>query len=118
MTDTLPRTIPTDPAEQERLMPEWVKVEVCRLWNSAAKTGGYWQPNMVAKHFHHTFAHALTIWQWCPEPVDPDLLIARDVCAERLPDVGSWDTAMAGAPIVDVALAAIKRGRALERGEG
>ena len=80
-TDQLPRQIPTDPAEQERQMPEWVKVEVCRLWNSAAKTGGYWQPNMVAKHFHHTFAHALTIWQYMPKPVDPDLQMAREVLA-------------------------------------
>lgn len=110
MTDTLPRPIPGDPAEQERLMPEWVKVEVCRLWNSAAKTGGYWQPNMVAKHFHHTFAHALTVWQWCPEPVDPDLLIAREVYRSYPMDTEH--------DYIEVLAAAIKRGRALERGEG
>lgn len=119
MTDTLPRTIPTDPAEQERLMPEWVKVEVCRLWNSAAKTGGYWQPNMVAKHFHHTFAHALTIWQWMPEPVDPDLLMAREVCAELWPAEGYYLSGSGDSTAeIRAALAAIKRGRALEREAG
>ena len=111
MTDTLPRTIPTDPAEQERLMPEWVKVEVCRLW--------FWKtPLSITRHDSGIFAHALTIWQWVPEPVDPDLLIAREVCAEFDPALdyhgGSFDDTCE----VSVALAAIKRVRAMERGEG
>lgn len=116
MTDTLPRTIPTGPAEQERLMPEWVKVEWLRQMNTHNRDDLAWcKSDLVVGPF---WPHALTIWEHMPEPVDPDLQIAREVCAERLPDVGSWDTAMAGAPIVDVALAAIKRGRALEREEG
>lgn len=116
MTDTLPRTIPTDPAEQERLMPEWVKVEACRLWNGL-DFQITWKPDDVTQALA-IFAHALTIWQWVPEPVDPDLLIAREVCAEFDPALdyhgGSFDDTCE----VSVALAAIKRVRAMEREEG
>ena len=113
MTDQLPRQIPQDPAEQERLMPEWVKVEVCRLW--------FWKGSLsLTRHDSGVFAHALTIWQWCPEP---GLQRAREVCAESSlssPEQakgyleGRYDDCFS----MQVALAAIKRGRAMERGEG
>lgn len=110
MTDTLPRQIPTDPAEQERRMPKWVKMEwACRELR---------QPPL--NHHHTGWPHALTIWQWCPEPVDPDLLIAREVCAS----VSTMNPAsyLSGdhdcAHSMQACLAAIKRVRALARGEG
>ncbi len=111
MTDTLPRTIPTDPAEQERLMPEWVKVDVLR------REGGV---NARINRNSPWFAHALTIWQWCPEPVDPDLVLAQEVCRAVMPS--SRDMFMSGfsdkSPAMLVALEMAKRVRALERGEG
>ena len=112
MTDQLPRQIPSDPAEQERLMPEWVKVEVCR------RTGH--ELCAVIQAMPGLFAHALTIWQWMPELVDPDLLIAREVCAELWPDLADdyLHNAFDDDNFMKVALAAIKRVRALERGEG
>lgn len=108
MTDTLPRTIPTDPAEQERLMPEWVKVEACRLWNGL-DFQITWKPDDVTQALA-IFAHALTIWEHMPEPVDPDVEAAASVYQEWWMRPGSTHH--------ELALAAIKRIRALERGEG
>lgn len=86
MTDTLPRTIPTDPAEQEAQMPEWVKLEVCRLWSELAPSRDLYHPGGVKPELGSLgiFAHALTIWQWMPEPVDPDEAIADEIYAEWL----------------------------------
>lgn len=111
MTDTLPRTIPTDPAEQERLMPEWVKVEACRLWNGL-DFQITWKPDDVTQALA-IFAHALTIWQWVPEPVDPD----EELAADMLRTVWRHGTPTRSV-VKDLLVGAIKRGRALERGEG
>ena len=118
MTDTPPRDIPTDPAEQERLMPEWVKVEWLRQMNTHNRDDLAWcKSDLVVGPF---WPHALTIWQWMPELVDPDLLIAREVCAELWPDLADdyLHNAFDDDNFMKVALAAIKRVRALERGEG
>ena len=103
MTDQLPRQIPQDPAEQERLMPEWVKVEVCRLWCEVYHSR-YCKPQDIGPR-NGIFAHALTIWQWMPEPVDPDEAIAQEFM--------NWDDTT-----INIIRAAIKRGRELEREAG
>ena len=100
MTDTLPRTIPSDPAEQERQMPEWVKAYGHRIY------GKRWaiSPGCPA------WDHLLLAWEHMPEPVDPDEAAAEAVYQEWWKRPGSQHH--------ELALAAIKRGRALERGEG
>jgi hypothetical protein len=102
MTDKLPRQIPQDPAEQEAQMPEWVKVETRRLnkllENVSGYRSGFWP-------------HALTIWQWMPEPVDPDLLLAREVCAEIDVVIGYQDGKRDDSCLMQACLAMAKRVR-------
>jgi hypothetical protein len=109
MTDTLPRPIPQDPAEQERLMPEWVKVEVCRLWNMRSNL--MWVSADLAPEWG-IFRHALTIWQWMPEPVDPDEAIADDIIRR------TFQSSNAVGRGKSMLMEMAKRVRAMERGEG
>jgi len=71
---------------------------------------------------HEAFAEARAL---APEPVDPDLVEAREACAihaQRLNDYGLAAEYRSGELDqqfeMQATLAAIKRGRALERGEG
>lgn len=122
MTDQLPRTIPSDPAEQERQMPEWALSEG---WKRDPFTSRECPSAAYVREYHPSlFAHALTLWQLMPDPVDPDLRIAREVCSKSSCIgyshqvagylSGKYDDCFS----MRVALAAIKRVRALERGEG
>ena len=88
MTDQLPRTIPTDPDEQEAQMPEWALSEAWKR-NSARSLVGA-SVRYTIEHHPSVFDHALTIWQYMPEPVDPDLQMAREVCAEVFPQGKDW----------------------------
>lgn len=56
---------------------------------------------------------ALTIWQWCPEPVDPDMEEARSRVMRIWSD-GTPDREQ----VIGLVALAIKHGLALERGEG
>lgn len=63
-------------------MPEWPKQMACDKAN--ARSGGkIWEPSEVGKCRRSTLTElAIMCWQFCEEPVDPDLLIAREAMAQ------------------------------------
>lgn len=65
-------------------IPEWAKQMACDKAN--ARIGeDFAEPSDIPDHASLTEL-ALMCWQFCEEPVDPDLLIAREAMAQTCED--------------------------------
>lgn len=62
-------------------MPLWAKQMACGKANARADCV-LWEPSKIGAGFGVLDALALMCWQYCDEPVDPDLLIAREAVAQ------------------------------------
>ena len=62
-------------------IPEWAKQMACDKANARADCV-LWVPCEIGAGFGVLDALALMCWQYCDEPVDPDLLIAREAVAQ------------------------------------
>lgn len=69
-------------------MPEWPKQMACDK-AKAQQPAAKWTPSDVGHGFGTLDALALMCWQFCEEPVDPDLLIAREAMAQTYEAVGN-----------------------------
>lgn len=62
-------------------IPEWAKQMACDKANARADCV-LWVPREIGAVSDALDALALMCWQYCDEPVDPDLLIAREAMAQ------------------------------------
>jgi len=65
-------------------MPEWAKQMACDKAN--ARGGSRWWQTTDIPRVPVLTELALMCWQFCEEPVDPDLLIAREAMAQTCED--------------------------------
>ncbi len=98
--------------------PQWAKERACELINNE-HPGWKYTPNEVSiSPALRAFARYIAAHE--EEPVDPDLIEAREICALTTISNCNAEAYRSGeidhATIIQTALAAIKRGRELERG--
>lgn len=101
-------------------MPLWAKQMACGKANARADCV-LWEPSKIGAGFGVLDALALMCWQYCDEPVDPDLLIAREAVAQLCeqtsdPKVaagyrnGDWDALLKDTPAYIAARLAREQG--------
>jgi hypothetical protein len=101
-------------------IPEWAKQMACDKANARADCV-LWVPREIGAGFGVLDALALMCWQYCDEPVDPDLLIAREAMAQLCeqtsdPKVaagyrnGDWDALLKDTPAYIAARLAREQG--------
>ena len=101
-------------------IPEWAKQMACDKANARADCV-LWVPREIGAGFGVLDALALMCWQYCDEPVDPDLLIAREAVAQVCERQGStkgaaeyragkWDHILKDTPAIIAARLAREQG--------
>ena len=103
-------------------IPEWAKQMACDKANARAGEGyeGYWTLSDIPDHAALTEL-AIMCWQFCEEPVDPDLLIVQEAYAQwyearGVRDIaarhrnGDWDAELLNSPAYIAARLAREQG--------
>ena len=100
----------------EEEFPEWVKVRAAEIANAEILPGQYkWRVQDVDPGYSTLIALARLVLKYEQEPVDPDLVKAREIVSKNRPAYakeaiilnGAWDTA----PMLVSTLEGIKYGR-------
>jgi len=74
-------------------IPQWAKERACELANEAKEMPGYWNPEDVVGCNSPLTALARYIAKHEQPPGDPDLITAREICAQVAYEIYSSDLA-------------------------